>query len=152
MKPVIRAFFAMLLATVAMAASAVEMPRFDQLERQLDIRPEQKEQFEMAVGATKRALLAVSLSAMEMKQRLAEELLKPNPDFSRLFEGADRVFEQHTPLFKEAAREWKKLYAQLDDKQVETVKRFLLDNLGGFGAAPFLEDRKEKGPKSREWI
>ena len=152
MKPAIRAFFAMIAATLAMSASALEMPRFEQLERQLKIRPQQKEQFEMAVGATKRALLAVSLSAMEMKQRLAEELLSPNPDFSRLFEGADRLFEQHTPLFKEAAREWKKLYAQLDDKQVETVKRFLLDNLGAIGAAPFIEEKKEKGPKSQEWI
>jgi hypothetical protein len=152
MKPVVRVFFAVLLATVAMGACAIEMPRFEQLERQLKIRPEQKEQFEMAVGATKRALLSVGLSAMEMKQRLAEELLKPNPDFSRLFDNADRAFEQQTPLFKEAALEWKRLYAQLDDKQVETVKRFLLDNLGEWGAAPFIEDRKEKGPKSQEWI
>ena len=153
----LRAFLALILATFALTASAIEMPRFEQLEKQLDIRPEQKEQFELAVGATKRALLAVSLSAMELKQRLAEELLKPNPDFSRLFD-PDRLLDQHTPLFKEAAREWKTLYGLLDDNQIETVKRFLVDNLGGFAAEPFLDDRKDKRPKqppkvqAEEWI
>ena len=161
MKP-FRAVVALLLMLLSMAASAqIPSPRFDELERHLQIRPEQKDQFDMAVGATKRALLAVGLSVMEMKQRLAEELLKPDPDFSRLFGGVDRALEDHAPLFKEAGREWKKLYAQLDAKQVETVKRFLLDNLGALGAQPFLDDRappppvkkqkKEKLP-SEEWI
>jgi len=150
---------AVLLVGLSMAASAasspIATPRFDELERRLQIRPEQKEQYEMAVGATKRALLAVGLSVMEMKQRLAEELMKPNPDFSVLFDGADRVFEQQRPLLEEAGREWKKLYALLDDKQVEVVKQFLLDNLGQLGAAPFIEDAPRKKPTSPpkgEWI
>ena len=150
---------AILLVGLSMAASAasspIATPRFDELERRLQIRPEQKEQYEMAVGATKRALLAVGLSVMEMKQRLAEELAKPNPDFSVLFDGADRAFEQQRPLLEEAGREWKKLYAFLDDKQVEVVKQFLLDNLGQIGAAPFIEDAPRKKPKSPpkgEWI
>jgi len=119
----LRAVVALLLFGFSLAASAqqVPTPRFDELERRLQIRPEQKEQYETAVGATKRALLAVGLSVMEMKQRLAEELMKPNPDFSVLFEGADRAFEQQRPLLEEAGREWKKLYAFLDDKQVEVV-------------------------------
>jgi len=130
----------------------------DELERRLQVRPEQKEQFDVAVGATKRALLAVGLSVMEMKQRLAEELLKADPDFNRLFGGVDRAFEDNAPLFREAAREWKRLYAQLDERQVETVKRFLLDNLGELGAMPFLEENKptpHKKPKAapkEEWI
>ena len=150
---------AILLVGMSMAASAasspIATPRFDELERRLQIRPEQKEQYEMAVGATKRALLAVSLSLMEMKQRLAEELMKPNPDFSVLFDGADRVFDQQRPLFEEAGREWKKLYALLDDKQVEVVKQFLLDSLGQLGAAPFIEEaprKKPKSPPTGEWI
>jgi len=146
------------LASLGAAAQIVPSPRFDELERRLQIRPEQKDQFDMAVGATKRALLAVGLSLMDMKQRLAEELMKPRPDFSRLFDNADKVFEQHEPLFREAGREWKSLYAQLDDRQIETVKRFLLDNLGELGAAPFLEDKARPKPKAlpkdsdREWI
>jgi hypothetical protein len=150
---------AILLVGISMAAPAasspIPTPRFDELERKLQIRPEQKDQYEMAVGATKRALLAVGLSVMEMKQRLAEELMKPNPDFSVLFDGADRVLEQQRPLFEEAGREWKKLYALLDDQQVEVVKQFLLDNLGQLGAAPFIEDAPRKKPTSPpkgEWI
>jgi hypothetical protein len=155
----LRFFAAILLAglsiAVPAASSPIATPRFDELEGRLQIRPEQKEQYEMAVGATKRALLAVGLSVMEMKQRLAEELMKPNPDFSVLFDGADRAFEQQRPLLEEAGREWKKLYALLDDKQVEVVKQFLLDNLGQLGAAPFIEDAPRKKPTSPpkgEWI
>jgi len=150
---------AILLVGLSLAASAasspIATPRFDELERRLQIRPEQKEQYEMAVGATKRALLAVGLSVMEMKQRLAEELMKPNPDFSVLFEGADRAFEQQRPLLDEAGREWKKLYALLDDKQVEVVKQFLLESLGQIGAAPFIQDaptKKPTNPPKGEWI
>jgi hypothetical protein len=155
----LRFFAAILLVGLSMAAPAasspIATPRFDELEGRLQIRPEQKEQYEMAVGATKRALLAVGLSVMEMKQRLAEELAKPNPDFSVLFDGADRAFEQQRPLLEEAGREWKKLYALLDDKQVEVAKQFLLDNLGQLGAAPFIEDAPRKKPTSPpkgEWI
>ena len=159
MKPV-RAVLALFLTLLSMsaAAQAIPSPRFDELERRLKIRPDQKEQFDMAVGATKRALLAVSLSLIEMKQKLAEELMKPSPDFSRLFDNADKVFEMHHPLFREAGREWKKLYSELDPEQIATVKRFLLDNLGQWGAAPFLEEKPappRKGPPmpaDREWI
>ena len=130
MKHAARAFFALFLTTLACAASAAEMPRFDQLEQRLKIRPEQKEQFDMAVGASKRALMAVALSAMEAKQRLVEELMKPRPDFNRLVDTYERVIDQHRPLFKEAGEEWKKLYAILDDEQVEIAKEFLRENLG----------------------
>src|SRR5258707_11263587 len=122
----LRAVAALLLFGLSLAASAqVPTPRFDELERRLQIRPEQKEQYEMAVGATKRALLAVGLSLMEMKQRLAEELMKPNPDFSVLFDGADRAFEQQRPLFDEAGRRWKKLSALPDDKDGAEGTRLL---------------------------
>jgi hypothetical protein len=153
-----RLIVALFLLGLSLAATAqsIPSPRFDELERRLQIRPEQKEQYEMAVGATKRALLAVGLTFMEMKQRLAEELMKPNPDFSVLFDGADRAFEQNRPLFEEAGREWRKLYALLDDKQVDVVKQFLLDNLGQIGAAPFIEEaprkRQQGGPPKGEWI
>ena len=121
---------ALVLLALSMAASAQQMPRFDQLEQRLKIRPEQKEQFDMAVGATKRALLAVGLSFMEVKQRLAEELMKPRPDFGRLADSYDRIIEQHRPLFKEAADEWRKLQQILDDEQVEIARDFIRENLG----------------------
>ena len=152
---VLRATLAVLLLLCSMAAAAqVPSPRFDELERKLQIRPAQKEQYEMAVGATKRALLAVSLSLMDMKQRLAAELMKSNPDFSSFFHGADRVFEEQRPLFEEAGREWRKLYELLDARQVEVVKQFLIDNLGQIGAQPFLQEapKTQKSPPKGEWI
>ena len=126
----LRILAALFLFAVSMAASAGDLPRFDDLERRLQIRPEQKEQFDLAVGATKRALLAVAASAMEMKQRLADELMKPRPDFGSFFRGADKMLELHEPLFREAGSEWKKLFKLLDKKQVEIVKDFLRENLG----------------------
>ena len=151
-----RAALALVLFALSLAACAAPaMPRFDELKDRLKIRPEQQEQYDLAVGATKRALLAVGLSMMEMKQRFADELMKAQPDFSGLFDGADRVFEQQRPLFEEAGREWKKLYALLDDRQVEIVKEFLLDNLGRLGASPFLDQaptKKAPPPPAREWI
>jgi hypothetical protein len=141
MKRAFRAFFVVLLASLAFAASAAEKPRFDQLEQRLKIRPEQKEQYDMAVGASKRALMAVALSAMEAKDRLAEELLKPRPDFSRLVDSYDRIVDQHRPLFREASIEWKKLYAILDDEQVQITKEFLRENLGRALAAAIPDSR-----------
>ena len=144
---VVRVIAALVLLAASMAASGA-MPRFQDLEKRLDIRPDQKEQYDIAVGATKRALLAVAASAMEMKQRLAEELMKPRPDFSGFFRGADKVFEQHRPLFEEAGREWNKLFKKLDDKQVEVVKEFLRENLGEL-IAPLVTPSSSPGG---EWI
>ena len=123
------AAIALVLASTT-AAAMVPSPRFDQLEARLKIRPEQKEQFEMAVGATKRALLAVALTMMEAKQRLADELMKPSPDFSRLFDGFERNIDLHLPLFKEAGREWEKLFGMLDEEQIRIARQFLQENLG----------------------
>jgi len=124
------AFAALLLAFCAGAIAAPGMPRFDQLEKRLKIRPEQKAQFDAAVAATQRALLAVAMSAMEFKERLDRELAKPRPDFGIFFDAQQDLIERNRPLFEEAAREWNRLYALLDDKQVEVVKAFLDENLG----------------------
>jgi len=126
----VRAVGAAILLAVSFGASAAAMPRFDKLEETLKIRPEQKEQFDAAVGATQRALLAVAVSAMKVKQRIDEELSKPWPNFGVFYDLHEEILEQNRPLFKEAGEEWKKLYALLDDEQVDIAKRFLRDNLG----------------------
>jgi len=126
----VRAVGAAILLAVSFGASAAAMPRFDKLEETLKIRPEQKEQFDAAVGATQRALLAVAVSAMKVKQRIDEELSKPWPNFGAFYDLHEEILEQNRPLFKEAGEEWKKLYALLDDEQVDIAKRFLRDNLG----------------------
>lgn len=124
------ALAALMLAFCAGAMAAPIMPRFDQLEKRLHIRPDQKAQFDAAVTATQRALLAVAASALEFKQRLDRELEKPRPDFGIFFDAQQDLIERNRPLFEEAAREWQRLYALLDDKQVEVVKAFLRENLG----------------------
>ena len=126
-----RSLFPLLLAFAALGASAAA-PNFDQLEQKLKIRPEQKEQYDLAIGATKRALLAIALTAMQLKERLAVELAKPNPDFVALLRSHQEILERSRPQFKEAGEEWKKLYALLDPEQVEIAKSFVRDNLSRF--------------------
>ena len=48
-----------LLFAVSLGAAAAALPRFDKLEEKLNLRPEQKTQFDIAVASTQRALLAV---------------------------------------------------------------------------------------------
>jgi hypothetical protein len=124
-----RALAVTLFLAASFGAAAQGLPRFEQLELDLKIRPEQKVQYDLAVGATKRALLAVGLAAIQVKERLAQELMKPSPDLRALANVHEEVVEQTRPLFKAASEEWKKLYAILDDEQVEIAKRFLRDNL-----------------------
>ncbi len=119
-----------LLFAFACGASAAAMPRFDQFEAKLKIRPEQKQQFEAAMGATQRALLAVGVAAMQLKDRLAQELLKPRPDLRALLEAQEAILEQTRPLFREAREEWLKLYALLDEEQVDIARSFVEDHLG----------------------
>jgi hypothetical protein len=126
-----RCLLPLLLAFAALGASAAA-PNFDQLEQKLKIRPEQKTQYDLAIGATKRALLAIGLTAMQLKERLAVELAKPNPDFAALMRSHQEILEQSRPQFKEAGEEWKKLYALLDPEQVEIAKAFVRDNLSRF--------------------
>ena len=127
----LRLCFSMLLLVLSFGASA-SMPNFDNLEKKLKIRPEQKDQFDITIGSTKRALLAVGIAALELKDRLASELSKPAPDFRAFARANEGIIEQTRPLFKEAGMEWKKLYALLDDEQIEMAKSFWADNLGRF--------------------
>jgi hypothetical protein len=125
----LRIFLSILLLALSFGAAAREMPNFDQLEARLKIRPEQKAQYDMAVGATKRALLAVGLQMMQLKERLEAELGKDKPDLRALIKPGMDVMEETRPLFREAGNEWKKLQAILDDEQVEIVKSFLRENV-----------------------
>src|SRR5258705_9408364 len=115
----VRAFAAAVLALASLGASAQILPRFDQLEVQLKIRPEQKEQYDLAVAATQRALLAVGMAAMQIKERLAQELMKPQPDLSSLARAHEEIVDQTRPLFREARDQWRRLIAILDAEQVE---------------------------------
>ena len=127
-----RAIGAAILLAASLGATAVSLPNFDELEQKLKIRSEQKDQFDMAVGSTKRALFAVGLAALQLKQRLTQELLKDRPDFGALMREQEAVVEQTRPLFREAGEQWKKLYAILDDEQVRIAKSYLKENFGRY--------------------
>lgn len=127
MKP-LRIVLAFALLCLSFAASAIDLG-FDRLEKDLRIRPDQKQQFDSAVGATQRALLAVALTGMQVKQRFEQELEKPRPDLGALAKAQEDVIDQLRPLFREARDEWMKLYAVLDDDQVAIAKGFVRERL-----------------------
>lgn len=107
--------------------------QFETLEQALKLTPEQKDQYDLAVGATKRMLLQVALVGMQMKEKLAEELAKPRPDFGVLADLRRSIVEEGRPLRREARDQWRKLYDMLDRDQVEALRRFVderLDHLG----------------------
>ena len=126
----LRAFLALLLVGLSLGALAQSMPNFDELEKRLHIRPDQKDQYDLAVGATKRALLSVGLAAMQMKDALVQELAKPRPDFRELARRQNQLIDDQRPLFREAGEQWRRLYKILDPGQVDTVRDFLRENLG----------------------
>ena len=131
MRPVsVRAFLALLLVGLSLGAFAQSVPNFDELEKRLHIRPDQKDQYDLAVGATKRALLSVGIAAMQMKDALVQELAKPSPDFRALARKQNQLIDDQRPLFREAGEQWRRLYKILDPRQVDTVRDFLRENLG----------------------
>lgn len=132
----LRIAFAMLLLAFAGGAAA-QLPQlnlqFEKLEQALHLKPAQKDQYDLAVGATKRMMLQMALVAMQAKEKLAEELAKPRPDFSVLAEARRAIVEDGRSLRREARDEWSKLYAMLDDEQVTTLRRFADENFDRLG-------------------
>ena len=131
MRSLVRVLGAVLLFAASLGAAAAPALKFDKLERELHLRPDQKTQFDIAVASTQRALFAVALSALQIKQQVAEELAKPRPDFSSLADAHEQIVEQNRPLFKAAGEEWKKFCALLDDDQLDIARKYLRDNLNG---------------------
>ena len=125
----IRACIAFALLCLSFGACAMDLG-FDRLEKSLRLRPDQKEQFDSAVGATQRALLGVALTGMQVKERIEQEMRKPRPDLGAIARAQEDVVDQLRPLFREARDEWMKLYAVLDDDQASIAKDFVQDRLG----------------------
>jgi hypothetical protein len=117
----------LLAASLGAAAEGID---FGQLEKKLQLKPEQKAQFDKASSATQRALVSSAMAAMELKSRLQEELLKPKPDFGALVRSQEAVVAMNRPLFREAHDEWSKLYELLDDGQTAVAKAFIEQKLG----------------------
>ena len=107
--------------------------KLDKLEQALNLTPAQKEQFDVAVGATKRVLLQLALVTMQMKEKVAAELAKPRPDLGVLDEGRRAIVEEGRTLRREARDEWRKLYGMLNAEQLAAFRRFAdeqFDNMG----------------------
>lgn len=125
---------ALLLASALAHASG--LPGFDDLERSLRLNSLQKAQFDVAVGATQRALVSVGLGALELKGRIADELAKPSPDVGEIARAQEQIVEQSRPLFREADREWERFFAMLDREQERRARALIgeklkeLDRLG----------------------
>ena len=128
------ASFFLLLSFAAPAAALPQLNlQFDKLEQALNLTPQQKDQYELAVGATKRLMLAAAIAGMQAKEKLAEELAKPRPDFRELAKLSEAFIDDSRTLRREAREEWQRLYAMLDADQVAAIKEFIdrrIDHLG----------------------
>jgi hypothetical protein len=123
---------ALLLFSASAAAYSINVPDFNQLERQLRLKPAQKAQFDVAVAASQRALMSVALAGLQAKERMQEEFAKPFPDLDTIFRAQADIVELSAPLFRDAGAEWERLYRMLDRAQVDAAKRFIEDQLGPF--------------------
>lgn len=128
----LRCFLAVLLLAMPslVLAQAVQMPDFQRLEKQLRLKPHQKAQYDVAVVALKRSLVASAGTFAELREQLTDELMKSKPDFLTLLNRQRAAYEINAPIYRETLDEWGKLYALLEDDQVAIAKRFLQDALG----------------------
>ena len=129
-------FIGLLAALVALASPAraytIEVPDFGGLEKELRLKPLQKAQFDIAVQASKQALMSVAIAGLQVKERLSKELDKPMPDLNILYQLHMDAYEMAAPNFREAAAEWERFFRLLDKRQIEYTKKFLKDNLGPY--------------------
>jgi hypothetical protein len=127
MRRLLHAVFAFALLAVGFGASAqlpLDFRQFDKLEEKLQLTPDQKEQYDAAVGATKRMLLHMAITLAQAKERIGSELAKDRPDLNVLYD-LRAVIEDGKPLRREARDEWRKFYAMLSEDQVAVLRRFV---------------------------
>jgi hypothetical protein len=137
---------AALLFLASALAHASLLPGAEELERSLKLNAAQKAQFDAAVAATQRALLSVAFGGLQLKARIAEQLASPQPDLNELARAQEEIIAQSRPLFGEARREWERLYAMLDPRQVRMARAYVeekLAKLERLGAA--LRDLLDEG-------
>ncbi|HET7548301.1 MAG TPA: hypothetical protein VFJ86_11040 [Usitatibacter sp.] len=135
----LRSFLAAIVLIVAPAlAHAAMLPGIGDLERSLHLDARQKAQFDVAVEATHRALASVGFAALQVKASIAAQLGKEHPDLGAIARAQEDAIERTRPLFREARREWERLYAMLDPRQVRKARAYVdakLDGLERLGAA-----------------
>ncbi len=125
----LRSLVAVFVLALPLAAHASLLGGFDDLEIRLRLDHAQKAQFDHAVAATRRALMAVAFSVLEVKEDVLVELAKARPDLEALARAQEAAIERNRPLFREARREWARLYAMLDPEQVRIARRFVEEKM-----------------------
>jgi hypothetical protein len=123
-----RGALASLALLLSLGALASPFPRLDQFGRSLDLSPAQQAQFDIAVGATQRAVFAMAANALHMKTQVTAEFAKVRPDLERLARLKDAGEAIIDPLRHAARAEWLRLYAMLSDEQVAKVKAHLQEH------------------------
>lgn len=110
---------------------AAQLPGFgfEGLEGSLRMTPHQKQQFDVAVTATQRAMIAIGLGAIQAKSRIAQELLKEKPDPDAFFMAQEEMVEFSKGHVRGARDEWLRLYAMLDEDQVRVARAFVEEKL-----------------------
>jgi hypothetical protein len=128
----LRILLATLSLVISLGAGAQGLGglQFGELERELKLKPEQKVQFDLAVGATQRALLSVGLAFFQQKARIAEEIGKPHPDLGALAQSQEELIALVSPNFREAREEWSRLYGMLEPDQVVIAKAHVEKQIG----------------------
>jgi len=126
------AVLALLCQFATAATNTIPVPDFGRLESQLRLKPVQKAQYDIAVEASQRALMSVALAGLQVKERLSQEMAKPQPDLNILYRIHEDVMFIAAPNFRDAKEEWERLYRLLDKRQVDAAKRFLHEQLGAY--------------------
>ncbi len=127
-----RFFYALLFfALLAPGWVAAQLPGFgfEGVETSLRMTPYQKQQFDVAVTATQRAMIAIGLGAIQAKSRIAQELLKDKPDPDAFFMAQDEMVEFSKGHVRGARDEWLRLYTMLDEDQVRVAREFVEEKL-----------------------
>jgi periplasmic protein CpxP/Spy len=119
---IVHAMLGLLALVVSAGALASPFPRLDQFGRSLDLSPAQQVQFDAAVAATQRTVVAAVMAGVQMKAQVQAEFAKARPDLDALAKLKDATEETLRPLHLAARAEWLKLYAMLSDEQAALVK------------------------------
>lgn len=138
---------AVVLLALPLAATAEGLaPDFHGLESRLRLAPAQRALFDDAVAATRRAMLATGLAALDGKGRLDQELRRARPDVGRLLAEPQDLIEQVAPQWREAREAWSAFYATLDARQAAIARDYVERSLGAFddAASLLLRDWRER--------
>ncbi len=96
---------------------------------QLNLNTSQQTQFDNAVAQSKAAMQTARSNMQRVKDALAAELAKPEPDLAAVATVADDVRAQNQSLHKQVRDQWLALYATFSPDQKAVVKQMIQDRM-----------------------